>query len=133
MKINKAIRSGDDAVNEYIASLEDELLKKETSSIIKFIVSANKVARALASDMELMLDGNFEACKILSDDKDSKLLDRLLNLLKNVDTFDQISKIADGLTLEEVLDAGIETVTQLVPNTNAFEQIQEKIREKHKK
>ena len=131
MKINKAIRSGSELIDDYILELEDELLKKETSSIIKFITSANKVARALAEDMELMLVGEIGNCKILTDDKDSKLLDRLLNLLKNVETFDQISKIADGLIPEEVAEAN--TATQLIPNSNAFEQIQEKIREKHKK
>lgn len=131
MKINRTIRSGSELIDGYILELEDELLKKETSSIIKFITSANKVASALAEDMELMLLGEIEQCKILTDDKDSKLLDRLLNLLKNVETFDQISKIADGLVPEEVSE--VTTATQLIPNSNAFEQIQEKIREKHKK
>jgi len=131
MKINRTIRSGSELIDDYILELEDELLKKETSSIIKFITSANKVASALAEDMELMLLGEIEQCKILTDDKDSKLLDRLLNLLKNVETFDQISKIADGLVPEEVSE--VNTATQLIPNSNAFEQIQEKIREKHRK
>jgi len=131
MKINRTIRSGSELIDDYILELEDELLKKETSSIIKFITSANKVASALAEDMELMLNGDIESCKILTDDKDSKLLDRLLNLLKNVETFDQISKIADGLVPEEVSE--VTTATQLIPNSNAFEQIQEKIREKHRK
>lgn len=131
MKINRTIRSGSELIDDYILELEDELLKKETSSIIKFITSANKVASALAEDMELMLLGEIEQCKILTDDKDSKLLDRLLNLLKNVETFDQISKIADGLVPEEVSE--VTTSTQLIPNSNAFEQIQEKIREKHRK
>lgn len=131
MQIDRSIRSGVKKTDDYIILLEEELLKKETSSIIKFITSANKVACALADDMELMLSGNLALCTILKDDKDSKLLDRLLNLLKSVDTFDQISKIADSL-VPEVVEIKTETTaqTKLNPDENPFEQMQKRVKER---
>lgn len=130
MEIDKSIRSGVKKTDDYIIALEEELLKKETSSIIKFIISANKVASALAEDMELMLDDDIGSCKILKDDKDSKLLDRLLNLLKNVDTFDQISKIADALTPQEIDHAKKEKQVLTVKD-NPFESVMKQVKEKN--
>lgn len=130
MKINKAIRSGKASIDDYILELEEELQKKETSSINKFIGSANRVALALADEMELMLSGNLMLCKILKDDKDSKLLDKLLLLIKNVDTFDQISKMADALIPEVIEIPTVETTVQLNHEENPFEQMQKIVKEK---
>jgi len=130
MKINKATRSGKASIDYYILELEEELLKKETSSINKFIASANRVALALADEMELMLSGSLGECKILKDDKDSKLLDKLLLLIKNVDTFDQISKMADALIPEVIEIPTVDTVVQLNIDENPFEQMQKIVKEK---
>ena len=130
MEIDKSIRSGVKKADDYISLLEDELLKKETSSIIKFIISAYKVASALAEDMVLMLEDDIASCKILKDDKDSKLLDRLLNLLKNVDTFDQISKIADALTPQEI-DQAKKDKPHLTVKDNPFETVMKQVKEKN--
>lgn len=131
MQINKKIRSGKADIDSYIEELEAELTKKETSAITSFILNANRVAKILSSDLGLLAEGRDTECVLINESKDDKRLERVLALLKNVDTFDSISKIADSLTPEEI-DQANEGATQLNPTSNAFEQLQDKAWQKFK-
>lgn len=110
MKINRKNRSGKQSVDEYIEELENELLKKESSAIHKFILSANEVATVFAEDLALLAKGRIDECKLLSGDKDDKSVERIFLVLKNNELFSEIYKTSEGLIpeiVDEVLDAKV--------------------------
>lgn len=95
--INKSIRSKEPRVNEYIEALEKELVSRDVSGIEQFIVSANKLSLKLSQEMQFLADGEEDKCMILSNDKDDKLIDRILSLITKVDSFSKVSELAKAL------------------------------------
>ena len=129
MVINKKLRSGDVKIDNYIEELETELLRKNTSSIDKFIRSADKVASVMADDLGYIADGTPEKCVILTSDSSDKSVERIFLMLKNNDLFSEIAKTADDL-LPEVVNEAQDLKIELDAEENAFEQMQRKIKEK---
>lgn len=131
MIINRKLRSGDDKIDTYILELEEELLKKQTSSIDKFIRSANEVASVMAEDLGYIAKGQPELCTILNSDKDDKSIDRIFLMLKNNTLFEEIAKTAESL-VPEILNEAQDLKIELDAEENAFEQMQRRIKEKKK-
>lgn len=129
MVINKKLRSGDFKIDEYISGLEEELLRKSTSSIDKFIRSADKVAGVMAEDLDRIASGRVEECVILTPDGSDKSVERIFLMLKNSELFTEISKTAEEL-LPEVVNEAQDLKIELDPDENAFEQMQKRIKEK---
>ena len=129
MVINRKIRSGDTKVDTYIEELENELLKKQTSSIDKFIRSANEVASVMADDLAFIAKGQGDKCVILSSDSSDKSVERIFMMLKNSELFTEISKTADSL-IPEIFNEAQDLKIELDAEENAFEQMQRRIREK---
>src|SRR5690606_35631971 len=105
MIINRKLRSGDTKVDSYIEDLENELLRKETSSIDKFIRSADKVANVMAEDLDRIASGKSDECVILSPDGSDKSVERIFLMLKNSELFKEIAKTAEDLLPEIVNEA----------------------------
>lgn len=95
--INKTIRSKEPKVNKYIESLENELISRDISGIEQFIISANSLSLKLSEEMQFLANGEEDKCMILSNDKDDKLIDRILSLITKVDSFAKVSELAKGL------------------------------------
>lgn len=129
MKINRKLRCDNDKVNAYIGELEDELLKKENSSIQKFIIASNKVAKVFAEDLELLAEGRIDQCKLLNSDKDDKTVDRIMLMMKNNELFLQISNTADQLP-PEIVDEVQDLKLKLTEEDSTFEQMQKRVKEK---
>lgn len=129
MIINRKLRSGDTKVDSYIEDLENELLRKETSSIDKFIRSADKVANVMAEDLDRIASGKSDECVILSPDGSDKSVERIFLMLKNSELFKEIAKTAEDL-LPEIVNEAQDLKIELDPDENAFEQMQKRIKEK---
>lgn len=143
--IDKTIRSGNIEVDEYISKMEEYILSFDTSHIKKLIVASDIVASQLAGDMVMIAtnthrekvsddDSGVAVYKsklnILSDDKDDKLLERLLNIVGKIPTFKQISDMVLAMKPKEKAEAE-ESVVKLDPTKNAYEQMME-LKEKKK-
>ena len=132
IKIDKNIRSGNAIVDEYLEGIENELLKKDTLAIHRLIYAANKISVVLANDLDLISTDRSDEARILSDDKESKTLERVMMLLKGVETFKSISDIADTM-LPELVDVINKTAEVPIDRTsNVFEQLQEQHYKKNK-
>ena len=129
MVINKKLRSGDVKIDNYIEELESELLKKQTSSMDKFIRSANEVASVMAEDLGHIAKGEPEKCTILNSDKDDKSIDRIFMMLKNNELFAGIAKTAESL-MPEVVNEAQDLKIEINEDENAFEQVQRRIKER---
>lgn len=129
MTINKKLRSGNEKVDLYIEELEEELLRKSTSSIDKFIRSADKVANVMADDLNHIADGKPELCRILTPDGSDKSVERIFLMLKNSELFSEIAKTAESL-VPEIVNEAQDLKVELDPEGNAFEQMQKRIKEK---
>lgn len=129
MVINKKLRSGNEKVDLYIEQLEEELLRKSTSSIDKFIRSADKVANVMADDLNHIADGNPDLCRILTPDGSDKSVERIFLMLKNSELFSEIAKTAESL-IPEIVNEAQDLKVELDPDGNAFEQMQKRIKEK---
>lgn len=101
MLIDKTIRSGDQKVDEYIERLEKMY---EFSNLYRYIMAANEIAGVMADDMIKISQGKKTGLKLLSNDKDDKLIDRLSNVLKQVDNIKKIQVEADALIASGKVD-----------------------------
>ena len=106
-KIDKSIRSSDKNVNDYIEWLESVLTSFEAKGVKKLIVSLDMIVERFAEDALLVAtnkhkdaDGNLIPMAIIDDDKNSKLFDRLMVLIKQIDDFKNLSDAADKFKLE---------------------------------
>ena len=102
--INKSVRCKDAKVNEYIEALENELIKRDTSGIDRFIRSANSISIRLAEEMEAIANGDMENISLLSNEKDDKLIDRVVTLISKVNSFAQVSELAEELSKKYVIE-----------------------------
>lgn len=127
MVINKKLRSGEEKIDTYISQLEEALLKKETSSINQYIIASNKVAKVFAEDLEALADDREEDCRILTNNKDDKAVERIILLLKNSELFSSISKMAEEL-IPEVVNEAQDLKIKLEDGDNAFEKVQERVK-----
>lgn len=132
MKINRKIRSGELKIDTYIEELETELLKREDSAIHKLIRSANKAASVISDDMGRIAQGRDSECIILKEDKDDKRLERILSVIKCTEAFNELSLLADGLA-PEIVNENPDMKIQIEDGENAFEKIQERIKESGRK
>lgn len=131
MTINKKIRSGDSKIDKYIEELEEELLRKSTSSIDKFIRSADKVASVMADDLNFIAEGEPDKCRILTSDSSDKSVERIFLMLKNSELFTEIAKTAESLA-PEIVNEAQDLKIEISDDEPTFEQIQRRVKEKGK-
>lgn len=126
MLIDKTIRSGDVKVDDYIGRLEKLY---EFSNLYRFIMAANEIAGVMADDMSKIAKGDKKGLKLLSNDKDDKLIDRLSNVLKQVDNIKKIQVEADAL----ISSGKVEDPKKIVvdKNTPAVEQLMTMAKDKN--
>lgn len=97
MQIDKSIRSNNKEVDEYIEQLEEALLTSTTSNINKLIKSADELAGVIADDMSLIIKGEKEGLVLLSSDSTDKLTERMMLILKNIQTFKDVADTAKSM------------------------------------
>lgn len=102
--INKSIRCKDAKVNEYIEALEDELVSRDISGIENFIRNVNLLSIKLSEEVGYLAEGRFAEIQILSNDKDDKLVDRILALVSKVDHFSKVSELAKALNKQYIVE-----------------------------
>lgn len=123
--IDRNIRSGDKAIDEYIEFLEESLLSFETSNIKRLIISADNIAGKLADDLDNISRGINTGFHLISDDKDDKKLDRVMSVVGKVKEFisisDSANQILPKIKEEQVIEEqkAIDTKKRL----NAFEKV----------
>lgn len=155
-KIIKGLVSGNPEIDEYIERLHAYLLGFETSNIKKLILSLDRMAGVIAEDVEKIIDGEDQTCdevcvghdedsgeplyekiysstlKVLNDQKDSKIYDRVMNLFTKIESLNAVSKTAKSLIPEVVeikqIDAEEEFKkdVKLSGKGNSFEEMQSK-------
>lgn len=153
--IKKGIKTGDAEIDAYIESLHEYLINFETSNIKKLILSIDRLAGAIADDIDKIVDGESEYekevlleydedgepvyetkhlsnLKVLSDYKDSKVYDRVIALLGRVPSFQLVAQTARGLIpeveeyTEKTEEAQMVENIKLSGSGNSFEEMQDK-------
>lgn len=153
--IKSGIKTGDLMVDQYIEDLHDYILSFEASNIKKLILATDRLAGVIAEDIDKIIQGEDETedevlmgyneddepiyekmsknnLKILSDSKDSKVYDRILNLISKIESFEKVSKAAKTLipVVEEFYpkseDEELIKDLKLTGSENNFEEMQTK-------
>lgn len=153
--IKDGITTGDPAIDSYIQDLHNYILSFEASNIKKLILATDRLAGVIAEDIDKIIQGEDEiedevlmgyddedepiyeketrsTLKILSDSKDSKVYDRILNLISKIESFEKVSKAAKSLipAVEEFVEKSEEEELvkdlKLTGSDNNFEEMQTK-------
>lgn len=98
------MRCKDAKVNEYIEALEEELVSRDFSGIENFIKSVNSLSNKLAFEVQCLADGELDEIQILSNDKDDKLVDRVITLISKVDQFAKVAELAKVLNKQYIIE-----------------------------
>lgn len=118
----------------YIGDLHSYLLDFSTSSIHDMLLELDNVARIVADDLSLIATGRGGAARFLTESKDDKQFERVMQLIKMIKDFKEVSDMAKALRppvikAKEFLEGGDSVVTQpkkLEGLGNVFEQAQKK-------
>jgi len=153
--IKDGIKTGDPAVDQYIQDLHEYILSFEASNIKKLILATDRLAGVIAEDIDKIIQGEDETedemftgydeddepvyekvtksnLKVLSDSKDSKVYDRILNLISKIESFEKVSKAAKSLIpvveefTEKTQDEELVKELKLTGSENNFEEMQTK-------
>lgn len=153
--IKNGIKTGDPEVDKYIQDLHEYILNFEASNIKKLILATDRLAGVIAEDIDKIIEGEDETedevfveydeegepvyekvtksnLKVLSDSKDSKVYDRILNLISKIESFEKVSKAAKTLIpiveefAEKTEDQELVKELKLTGSDNNFEEMQTK-------
>lgn len=117
----------------YIYELHNYLQAFEVSSVKQLLISLDGVAQKICDDLDAITDGDIDNLKILNPDKGDAVFDRVMKIIEKVDSFKKISTLAESLRPEVVkLEKGAEEKTKVNPESNIFEQLQERALKKKK-
>src|SRR5690606_13196085 len=110
----------------YIYELHNYLMEFQTSSIHQMIISLDNIAQKICDDLDIIADGRTDGLVILSDEKDSKIYDRLMTLISRVKDWKEVSKLAEAIRPEVAkLEKQAQEKIKVNPDSNIFEQLQE--------
>lgn len=138
--IRTHIRSKDDeGVNDYIESLERFILERDASNTDKLLLELDNINGIIAKDIEMVsngdmfteetkiIDGEEETVtvsklKVLNDDKDSKIFDRVLALYGKVKDIKAVSEVVKSM-LPKTESKDKAKKQKLDPTKNIYEQV----------
>lgn len=110
----------------YIHELHSYLMEFQTSSIHQMIISLDNIAQKICDDLDIIAEGRTDGLVILSDEKDSKIYDRLMTLISRVKDWKEVSKLAEAIRPEVAkLEKQAQEKIKVNPDSNIFEQLQE--------
>lgn len=111
------LKSGNSEVDNYLQTLHDYLINWEASSIKRMLLTLDETALEITKDLQLINSGNAytkpysitspdgntvsfpEICKlkVLNDEKDSKIYDRVMTLVSKVKDFKSVCEMAENI------------------------------------
>ena len=117
----------------YIYELHNYLQAFEVSSVKQLLISLDGVAQKICDDLDAITDGDVDNLKILNPDKGDAVFDRVMKIIEKVDSFKKISTLAESLRPEVIkLEKEAGDKTKVNPESNIFEQLQERALKKKK-
>lgn len=91
--VNTEIRCDDVDVNDYIGLLEEVVLAYTEDNATRLLGEANRVIGILADDMsKIAEDGMIRNTKIIKEEKNNMMMDRIVMLLKQTDIITSVGK-----------------------------------------
>jgi hypothetical protein len=99
-KLRLDIKTGKEDIDLYIWELHNYLIKFETSSVKQMLISLDTVAQKITDDLDCIANGDLGGLQILSDDKDSKIFDKVQKIVEKIDNWKRVSEMAEGLRPE---------------------------------
>lgn len=131
-KLRLDIKSGNEEVDLYIYELHNYLCEFEVSSVKQMLISLDGIAQKITDDLDKIVNGDFQNLIILSDDKESKIFDKIQKIVEKIDSWKKVSDLAESLRPEIAKPETKNAKPQIKIDTtgNAFEQIQKTINQK---
>lgn len=146
--IRKHIRSKDKSVNDYIESLENYILEKNASKTNELLMELDNLNGVIAEDINLISQGDIydeveemkdgeiiiskvSKLKVMNDDKDSKIFDRVLALYGKVKDIKSVQEVVNSMLPEVEENENIGDVVEI--KTNPFEDVLRRTKEKNSK
>lgn len=132
-KLRLDIRTGNDDVDLYIYELHNYLVNFETSSIKQMIIALDNLVFKMTDDIDKISDGDTDNLAILSDNKDSKVFERVMSLVSKIKDFKEVCNMAEALRPEIANREVKKSKIEIDVTANPFEQVQKKALEDKKK
>lgn len=146
--IRKHIRSKDKIVNDYIESLENYILEKNASKTNELLMELDNLNGVIAEDINLISQGDIydeveemkdgeiiiskvSKLKVMNDDKDSKIFDRVLALYGKVKDIKSVQEVVNSMLPEVEENENTGDVVEI--KTNPFEDVLRRTKEKNSK
>lgn len=146
--IRKHIRSKDKGVNDYIESLENYILEKNASKTNELLMELDNLNGVIAEDINLISQGDIydeveemkdgemitskvSKLKVMNDDKDSKIFDRVLALYGKVKDIKSVQEVVNSMLPEVEENENTGDVVEI--KTNPFEDVLRRTKEKNSK
>lgn len=146
--IRKHIRSKDKGVNDYIESLENYILEKNASKTNELLMELDNLNGVIAEDINLISQGDIydeveemkdgeiiiskvSKLKVMNDDKDSKIFDRVLALYGKVKDIKSVQEVVNSMLPEVEENENIGDVVEI--KTNPFEDVLRRTKAKNSK
>lgn len=148
------LKSGNTEVDDYLEQLHTYLINWEASSIKQMLLALDETALEITKDLRMINAGEAfspayvinspdggsitfpEVCKlkVLNDNKESKVYDRVMTLVGKVKDFKTVCDMADAIRPEiKKEDELKKKAIRLDPSGNPFEQLQkQRLEEKSK-
>lgn len=99
-KLRLDLKTGDEDIDLYIWELHNYLVNFEVSSVKQLLVALDNVAQKITDDLDRICSGDLESLEILSDDKESKLFDKVQKVVEKIDSWKKVSEMAEALRPE---------------------------------
>lgn len=146
--IRKHIRSKDKGVDDYIESLENYILEKNASKTNELLMELDNLNGVIAEDINLISQGDIydeveemkdgeiiiskvSKLKVMNDDKDSKIFDRVLALYGKVKDIKSVQEVVNSMLPEVEENENTGDVVEI--KTNPFEDVLRRTKEKNSK
>lgn len=128
-KLKLHLKSGIKEVDEYLQEIHDHYQSFNTSSIKQLIVALDSISSVLTEDIYKISNGETEGLKILADNLNDKLFDRVLKLVDKIECFNKVSELSKSLIpeIEEIKSTLKSEKIKIDSKGNPMEQIINKL------
>lgn len=116
-KLRLDLKTGNEEIDLYLYNLHNYVVSFETSSIKQMLVSLDGIAQKMIDDLDKIAQGDFEELVILSDDKDSKVFEKVQRIVEKIDSWKKVCETAESLR-PEIEDRKKEVKNSLTIGTN---------------
>lgn len=116
-KLRLDLKTGNEEIDLYLYNLHNYVVSFETSSIKQMLVSLDGIAQKMIDDLDKIAQGDFEELVILSDDKDSKVFEKVQRIVEKIDSWKKVCETAESLR-PEIEDRKKEVKNSLTISTN---------------